>query len=34
MKILSINNLEKRYGDFTAVDNITLEVNEGEIFGF
>ena len=34
MKILSINNLEKRYGDFTAVDNISLEVKEGEIFGF
>ena len=26
--------LTKRYGDFTAVDGLTLEVNEGEIFGF
>lgn len=34
MKILSIKNLEKKYGDFIAVDNISLDVNEGEVFGF
>ncbi|MDD7795813.1 ABC transporter ATP-binding protein [Clostridium sp. 'White wine YQ'] len=33
MKILNINNLEKRYGNFLAVDNISLSVEEGEVFG-
>jgi ABC-2 type transport system ATP-binding protein len=27
-------NLTRRFGDFTAVDNISLAVSEGEIFGF
>ena len=27
-------NLTKRYGDLLAVDHISLQVNEGEIFGF
>ncbi|MFO7893105.1 MAG: ABC transporter ATP-binding protein [Longimicrobiales bacterium] len=27
-------DLTKRFGDFTAVDAVTLEVHEGEIFGF
>src|SRR5208282_5172994 len=27
-------NLVKRFGDFTAVDNVTLDVTRGEIFGF
>jgi ABC-2 type transport system ATP-binding protein len=27
-------NLVKRFGDFTAVDNVNLEVGRGEIFGF
>lgn len=31
--ILEINNLIKRYGDFLAVDNISLSIEEGEIFG-
>jgi len=26
--------LTKRFGDFTAVDNVSLEVKRGEIFGF
>jgi len=26
-------NLTKRYGDFTAVDNLTLEIGRGEVFG-
>ncbi|HRD08967.1 MAG: ABC transporter ATP-binding protein [Saprospiraceae bacterium] len=28
------DKLTKRFGDFTAVDAISLEVNKGEIFGF
>lgn len=30
---LEIDHLVKRYGDFTAVDGITLSVPEGEFFG-
>jgi ABC-2 type transport system ATP-binding protein len=30
---LKIDKLVKRYGDFTAVDGISLEVEEGEFFG-
>jgi ABC-2 type transport system ATP-binding protein len=29
-----IENLVKRFGDFTAVDRVSLEVQRGEIFGF
>ncbi len=29
-----IENLVKRFGDFVAVDNVSLEVAQGEIFGF
>jgi ABC-2 type transport system ATP-binding protein len=32
--ILVIDNLTKKFGKFTAVDNISLKVNRGEIFGF
>jgi ABC-2 type transport system ATP-binding protein len=28
------DSLVKRFGDFTAVDNVTLQVSKGEIFGF
>ncbi|MGZ7117628.1 MAG: ABC transporter ATP-binding protein [Methanobacterium sp.] len=31
---IELNNLTKKFGDFTAVDNISLDVKEGEIFGF
>ena len=31
---ISVRNLTKRFGDFTAVDRISLEVGKGEIFGF
>lgn len=34
MKALDIKNLTKKYGDFIAVDNMSLTVKEGEIFGF
>jgi len=31
--IITVNNLVKRYADFTAVKDISFEVYEGEIFG-
>jgi ABC-2 type transport system ATP-binding protein len=31
---IEVNNLTKKFGDFTAVDDISLDVKEGEIFGF
>lgn len=31
---ISVNDLTKRFGDFTAVDAITFDVKQGEIFGF
>ncbi len=32
--MLIIENLTKKYGDFTAVDNLSLKVKEQAIFGF
>ncbi len=32
--MLSIRNLKKTYGDFTAVKGISLEVRPGDIYGF
>lgn len=32
--MLEINNLTKYYGNLLAVDNLSLRVNEGEIYGF
>jgi ABC-2 type transport system ATP-binding protein len=32
--MIEIRDLTKKYGDFTAVDNLTLEAVPGEIFGF
>lgn len=32
--MLKIENLTKKFGDFTAVDNISFDVRAGEIFGF
>lgn len=34
MKVITAENLTKRFGSFTAVDNISFEVEQGEIFGF
>ncbi|HSD07726.1 ABC transporter ATP-binding protein [Flavobacterium sp.] len=34
MKVIEVNNLVKRFGAFTAVNKISLEVEQGEIFGF
>ncbi|MFA5096579.1 MAG: ABC transporter ATP-binding protein, partial [Candidatus Omnitrophota bacterium] len=31
---VSVQNLEKKFGDFTAVNRINFEVKAGEIFGF
>lgn len=31
---IEVSNLTKRFGDFTAVDNISFNVNKKEIFGF
>src|ERR1700687_2995215 len=32
--IISVKNLVKKFGDFTAVDNISFDVERGEIFAF
>ena len=34
MYIIEVENLVRKYGDLTAVDNISFSVEEGEIFGF
>jgi len=33
-KAVTVSNLQKQFGGFTAVDRISFEVAEGEIFGF
>ena len=32
--MIDCENLTRKFGDLTAVDSVTLNVNEGEIFGF
>lgn len=32
--VIRVNDLTKKFGDFTAVDHISFEVRKGEIFGF
>lgn len=34
MSIVTVANLKKTYGDFTAVDEIDFTIKQGEIFGF
>lgn len=34
MTAIEIDRLTKRYGDFVALDGISFEVEEGEVFGF
>mgnify|MGYP001579566422 FL=1 len=31
--VLEVKNLTKKFGDFTAVNNISFELKEGEILG-
>jgi len=32
--MIELKNLSRKYGDFTAVENLNLFVPRGEIFGF
>ncbi|MFB4169621.1 ATP-binding cassette domain-containing protein [Virgibacillus sp. JSM 102003] len=34
MSLLKVTNLTKKFGKFTALDGINIDVNEGEIYGF
>ena len=34
LKAIEVDSLTKKFGDFKAVDNISFQVEEGEIFGF
>lgn len=34
MNAIEVNNLTKKFGNFTAVDNVNFTVKQGEIFGF
>jgi ABC-type uncharacterized transport system ATPase subunit len=34
MSLVEIKRLTKKFGNFTALDNVDLTMNEGEIFGF
>jgi len=34
MSIITVENLTKKFGDITAVDEISFEIEEGTIFGF
>ena len=34
MSIIKVNNLTKRYGNFTAVNHVSFEVKKGTMLGF
>src|SRR5205809_6743833 len=34
MNAISVKDLTRKFGDFVAVDRLTFDVREGEIFGF
>ena len=34
MNAIEVRNLTRRFGEFTAVDDVSFDVREGEIFGF
>ena len=34
MSIIEVNKVTKKYGEFTALDQISFSVQEGEVFGF
>ena len=31
---LRVENVTKQFGDFTAVENLSFEINSGRVFGF
>ncbi len=31
---ISVKNITKKYGDITAINNLSFEINKGELFGF
>lgn len=33
MSLLTVRNMSKRFGGLTAVDNVSLSINKGEIYG-
>jgi len=33
MNMIEVKNLTKKFGEITAVDNLTFQVAEGEVFG-
>ena len=32
--MIKFDNIQIKYGDFIAIDNLNLEINEGEFFTF
>ena len=34
MSIIKIENLKKKFGDFTALDGISMNIEKGEVYGF
>ena len=32
--LIETNNLTRKFGDITAVEDLTLRIEEGEVFGF
>lgn len=34
MSMISVQNLTKKFGELTAVDNLSFEIGKGELFGF
>ena len=34
MNAIAVTDLTKRFGDFVAVDRLTFDVRQGEVFGF
>ena len=34
MSVIAVSHLTRRFGDFVAVDDVSFDVRQGEIFGF
>lgn len=34
MAMIEVNNLTKKFGDFYSVQNVELQIEKGEVFGF